>query len=61
MGEINVEPTDEIKVWFGLEESCEPILTIGELNQLNEHVKKQNELPELPGKHKDGAHIHPSV
>lgn len=60
MGETNVEPTDEIKVWYGVHPGCEFFLSIPERFQLDEHVKKQNKLPEIQGKG-NGAHIHPAL
>lgn len=60
MGTTNVEPTEEVKVWYGLDPQCELFLSLGERAELAQHVEKQNKLPELPGK-EDGVHIHPPV
>lgn len=46
MGDANVDPTDEIKVWYGMHEGCEASLTFqSDWYVFNEHVKKQNKLP----------------
>lgn len=57
MGDTDVDPTDEIKVWYGMHEGCETAMIFQmDWHVFNEHVRKQNLLPR-----KGDAGMAPSV
>jgi len=46
MGDIDVDLTDEIKVWYGMHKDCEIVAMFQpDWYFFIEHVKRQNELP----------------
>ena len=53
MGDIDVEPTEEIKVWYGLHDGCEIGMFLqSDWSIFNEHVRTQNELVRKEGPEK---------
>jgi hypothetical protein len=46
IGDIDVDPTDDVKVWYEMHDGCESLMRYeADFRVYNDHVKRQSKLP----------------